>query len=51
MKCKICKKNVEELFLKKIMGTYIKDGKGKKHVVCSKCQEELQSKEEILKKL
>lgn len=51
MKCEICKKNIEENFLKKMLGTYIKDDKGKKHVVCDKCQRKFQSKEEILKNL
>ena len=38
MKCEICNKTIGELFLGKIMGTYIKDAKGKKHAVCNKCQ-------------
>ena len=51
MKCEICKQTLEENFLKKIMGTYVKDAKGKKHVVCQSCQAKLGSKEEILKRL
>jgi len=51
MKCEICKKKIEENFLKKIIGTYIKDKKGKKHTVCPNCQKELGSKQDILKKL
>ena len=51
MKCEICKKPVEETFLKKILGTYVKDSKGKKHVVCGDCQKEFKSKEEVLRKL
>jgi hypothetical protein len=51
MKCEICKEKVEETFLKKILGTYIKDSKGKKHVVCKACQSKVKSKEDILKKL
>tara|TARA_Y100000310_G_scaffold344438_1_gene457204 strand:- start:40 stop:195 length:156 start_codon:yes stop_codon:yes gene_type:complete len=50
MKCKICKKNIEETFLKKIIGTVIKDEKGKKHHICNNCQKSLPTKEEILKK-
>ncbi len=50
-KCDICKKKVEETFLKKVLGTYIKDEKGKKHLVCPECQKKYLSKEEILKKL
>jgi len=49
MKCEICKKKVEETFLKKILGTYVKDEKGKKHVVCFECQKKFPSKEELLK--
>ncbi|MFO8016552.1 MAG: hypothetical protein R6U32_05595 [Candidatus Woesearchaeota archaeon] len=50
-KCEICGKKIEETFLKKILGTFVKDSKGKKHLVCPECQEKLGSKEEILKKL
>jgi len=51
MKCEICKKKIEEIFLKKILGTYIKDKKGKKHTVCKDCQKEYKTKEDILKKI
>jgi hypothetical protein len=51
MKCEICKKNIAETFMSKILGTYVKDAKGKKHVVCFECQKTLRSKSEILKKL
>lgn len=51
MKCEICKKKIEYTFLKKILGTVIKDDKGKKHIVCSECQKNLKTKEEILKNL
>lgn len=51
MKCEICKKNIEETFLKKLVGTYVKDAKGKKHAVCFECQKNLGSKESILEKL
>lgn len=36
VKCSLCNKNIEELFLKKIKGTYIK-----KKPVCSDCQKKL----------
>jgi len=49
MKCEICKKKIEETFLKKILGTYVKDEKGKKHAVCFECQKKFPSKEELLK--
>ena len=51
MKCDICGKKVEEMFLGKVLGTYIKDEKGKKHIVCFECQKTLKTKEEILKNL
>lgn len=38
MKCHICGKKVETTFLNKVIGTYAKDKKGKKRVVCSECQ-------------
>jgi len=51
MKCEICKKRIDETFLKKIMGTYIKDENGKKHAVCFECQKKFPSKEDLLKNL
>lgn len=51
MKCEICKKKIEETFLKKILGTYVKDEKGKKHLVCPECQKKLTTKEDLLKQL
>lgn len=51
MKCEICKKKIEETFLNKIIGTYIKDEKAKKHMICFECQKNLRSKEKILEKL
>ena len=50
MKCKVCNNKIEEHFLKKAVGTIIKDEKGKKHNICSECQKKL-TKDEILKKL
>ena len=38
MNCTICKQKIEETFLKKIIGTYVKDEKGKKKPVCKNCQ-------------
>lgn len=38
MKCEICGKKIEETFLKKIIGTYVRDNKGKKKAVCPECQ-------------
>jgi hypothetical protein len=51
MKCSICKKKISKTFLEKPIGTYVKDAKGKKHVICSECQQKFASKEELLKQL
>jgi hypothetical protein len=51
MKCEICSKKIENTFLKKIIGTIVKDKKGKKHNICSSCQATLGSKEKILEKV
>lgn len=51
MKCGICKEKVQEIFLKKIVGTYIKDAKGKKRVVCFACQKKFPVKEKLLEQL
>jgi len=50
MKCEICNQKIEEIFLNKILGTVIKDKKGKKHYICSACQKN-NTKEEILTKI
>ncbi len=51
MKCEICSNKIETTFLKKILGTFIKDENGKKHCVCTACQSNLKTKEDILAKL
>jgi Zn-finger protein len=49
MKCKICGEKIKTIFLNKILGTYIKDKKGKQVAVCSSCQKKLgNDKEKIL---
>lgn len=49
MKCELCKKKIEETFLNKLLGTYIKDKNGKKHAVCKDCQRQYNNdKEKIL---
>ena len=48
MKCEICSKNIETTFMGKILGTYVKDEKGKKHTICFECQKKFKGKEEIL---
>ncbi len=50
MKCNICNKKTEETFLKKPIGTYVRDSKGKRKIICSECQSKL-SIEEIKAKL
>lgn len=50
MKCSICSKPIEETFLKKIIGTYIKkQGSSKKYPVCQECQKKFSKKEDLLK--
>ena len=51
MKCEICGKKIEETFLKKILGSYVKDEKGKKHAICKECQSKFNSKKEILENI
>ena len=49
MKCSVCAKKIEETFMKKIIGTYVKKaGSSKKHPVCFECQKKFNSKEELL---
>lgn len=51
MKCEICSKKIETTFLKKLIGTIVKDVKGKKHYVCNACQSNLNDKKTILEKI
>ena len=51
MKCEICKNNILETFLKKMVGTVVKDDKGKKHYVCFECQTKFGSKKKLLDNL
>ena len=50
MKCSICKNKIEEIWLGKIKGTYIRKDK-KKFVVCKECQTKFKTRDEILGKL
>lgn len=50
MKCEICSKTIQKTFLEKIMGTHVRNSKGKKKIVCSECQSKLKD-EEIKEKL
>ena len=38
MKCEICKNKVAMNFLEKPIGMYVKDKRGRKHVICRDCQ-------------
>jgi len=49
MKCSICNKTIETTFLGKIMGTHVKNEKGKLHAVCFECQKKFKNKDEILR--
>lgn len=51
MKCGICKSRIETTFMNKLLGTYVKDGKGKKHTVCFECQKKFPAKEQVLEQL
>ena len=51
MKCNICKNKIQETFLNKIIGTVVKDSKGKKHSICFECQKKFKNKQDILKEL
>ena len=52
MKCEICKNKIETTFMSKILGTYVKDDKGKKHIVCFECQKKFSNdKAKILENL
>lgn len=51
VKCKVCGNKVDTTFLNKLLGTYVKDSKGKKHAICFECQKKLPSKETILKEI
>ena len=50
-KCEICGDKVGETFLGKIVGTYVKDEKGKKRLICFDCQKKFKDKKEILENL
>jgi hypothetical protein len=50
-KCSICGRKIEVTFLNKIIGTQIKDKKGKLHAICFECQKKHSNKSDILNKL
>lgn len=49
-KCDVCGKKIETTFLNKLVGTVMRNNKGKKKNVCSECQKQ-NSKEELKEKL
>jgi len=51
VKCSICNKKVQTTFLNKLLGTYIKDKKGKKKAVCFECQKKFPDKENLFKNI
>ena len=51
MKCGICNNKINEAFLGKLIGTYIKDEKGKMHSICFECQKKFETKEQILENI
>ena len=52
MKCEICTNKIEETFMGKILGTMVKDEKGKKHYICFECQKKFgNDKKEMLAKI
>jgi len=50
-KCTICKTKIQQTFLKKIVGTYIKNEKGKRLPVCFECQQKFKTKKEMLENI
>jgi len=52
MKCNICNEKIEETFMKKIVGTFVKkEGSSKRYSVCPVCQKKFTTKEELLSNL
>lgn len=50
-KCEICKNRIQETFLEKMIGTVVKDAKGRKHFICFECQKKFSKKDDILKQI
>jgi len=51
MKCSVCGSVIQETFLGKLQGGFVKDANGKRHTVCGVCQERFRSKDELLAQL
>ncbi len=50
-RCSVCGNKIEVTFLNKLLGTIIKDKKGKQHMICFECQKKFHNKEILLSKL
>lgn len=48
MKCAITGEEIKRTFLGKIIGTVVKDSKGKKHYISAEAQKNYRTKEEML---
>ena len=44
VKCEKCKKKINTTFLNKLVGTVVKDKKGKRHYICNECQRKYKDK-------
>ncbi len=51
MNCEVCGRKVSTTFLGKVVGTYVKDSKGKKHCACFECQRKFPEKPMLLQQL
>lgn len=51
MNCEVCGRKIGTTFLNKIVGTYVKDSKGKKHSVCFECQRKFPEKAMLLQQI
>jgi uncharacterized protein with PIN domain len=49
MKCASCNNPLQKTFLDKIVGTYVKDEKGKRFAVCFECQRAFKKEELLLR--
>ncbi len=51
MKCAICGDEIKTIFLGKIIGTVVKDAKGRQRQVCFECQKKFPDKSDLLKNM
>ena len=51
MNCEVCGKKLGTTFLDKIVGTYVKGSKGKKHSICFECQKKFPEKAMLLQQI